>query len=75
MELRIPKLAVSMTEGTLTEWLVEDGTAVDAGTPLYVIETDKVETEVEAPVAGTIRILVPAGDTHPVGALIAEMSS
>jgi pyruvate/2-oxoglutarate dehydrogenase complex dihydrolipoamide acyltransferase (E2) component len=74
MEIRIPKLAVSMTEGTLTEWLVEDGAAVAAGTPLYVLETDKVETEVEAPVAGTVRLLVGAGDTHPVGAVIAEVS-
>jgi 2-oxoglutarate dehydrogenase E2 component (dihydrolipoamide succinyltransferase) len=75
MEIRIPKLAVSMSEGALTEWLVPDGTAVEAGTPLYTIETDKTQTEIEAPVAGTLRILVPAGENdHPVGTLIAELT-
>ena len=46
--INIPKLGVSMTEGTLVEWLVSDGDQVSEGQPLYVIETDKVENEVEA---------------------------
>jgi pyruvate/2-oxoglutarate dehydrogenase complex dihydrolipoamide acyltransferase (E2) component len=74
MDIRIPKLGVSMTEGALTSWLVQDGAAVEPGTPLYIIETDKAQTEVEAPAAGTLRIVVAAGDDeHPVGTLIAEL--
>lgn len=71
--VRVPKLGVSMSEGTLREWLVADGDRIEAGTPLYVIETDKVETEVEATVAGVVRLLVGSGGVHPVGALIAEV--
>ena len=53
--INIPKLGVSMTEGTLVEWLVADGDEVSEGQPLYVVETDKVENEVEATAAGTVR--------------------
>ena len=52
--LNIPKLGVSMTEGTLVEWLVADGATVDAGDVIYRLETDKVENDVEAPVAGVV---------------------
>ena len=46
--ISIPKLGVSMTEGTLVEWLVSDGQQVQAGDVLYRIETDKVENDIEA---------------------------
>ena len=71
--INIPKLGVAMAEGTLLEWMVEDGQAVVAGQPLYRLETDKVENEVEAPVAGTIRVIAAAGETYPVGHTIAEI--
>ena len=73
--VRVPKLGVSMSEGTLLEWLVGDGDRIEAGTPLYVIETDKVQTEVEATVAGVVRLLVPSGGVHPVGEIIAEVEA
>ena len=50
--INIPKLGVSMSEGTLVEWLVRDGDTVRAGDVIYRIETDKVENDVESPVAG-----------------------
>ena len=65
--LRLPKLALAMTEGTLVEWLVSDGDAVVDGQPIYVVETDKVETEVPAAVAGTVHRGAEAGGTYPVG--------
>jgi pyruvate/2-oxoglutarate dehydrogenase complex dihydrolipoamide acyltransferase (E2) component len=65
--LRVPKLGVSMEEGTLVAWLVADGATVAAGAALYRIETDKVESDVEAPVAGVLRQQAPAGGTYPVG--------
>jgi len=55
--ISIPKLGVSMTEGTLVEWMVSDGQPVQAGDVLYRIETDKVENDVESPIAGVIRIV------------------
>ena len=71
--ISIPKLGIAMSEGTLLEWMVEDGQAVAAGQPLYLLETDKVESEVEAPVAGTIKLIAAAGATYPVGHTIAEI--
>ncbi len=71
--LFIPRLAVSMTEGTITEWLVEDGATVEAGQPIYRIETDKTETDIEAPAAGVLRIEADAGEALEVGTPIGEI--
>ena len=74
MDIRIPKLGVAMTEGTIVEWLVEDGATVAAHDPIYVLENDKVENEIESPAAGVIRIVAPAGDeAYDVGTLIATI--
>jgi pyruvate/2-oxoglutarate dehydrogenase complex dihydrolipoamide acyltransferase (E2) component len=62
-----------MTEGTLSEWMVETGDSVDAGTVIYRLETDKVESDIEAPAAGTLTILADAGEVYPVGTLLAEI--
>ena len=72
-EIRIPKLGVAMTEGTLVEWLVADGDTVGSGAVLYRIETDKVENEIESPLAGRVSILAPAGETYAVGTVVAEI--
>lgn len=69
-ELRIPQLGVAMSEGTLVRWLVADGDAVEALQPIYVLETDKVENEIEAPRAGRLRILAEEGAEYPVGHVI-----
>jgi pyruvate/2-oxoglutarate dehydrogenase complex dihydrolipoamide acyltransferase (E2) component len=65
--ISIPKLGVSMEEGTLVEWLVPDGASVAVGEVIYRIETDKVENDVEAPVAGVLRQTGVAGETYEVG--------
>lgn len=69
----IPRLGMIMTEATLLEWAVPDGTTVVAGDVLYRIETDKVETDCEAPASGTIRYTVEPGGVHPVGTVIGEI--
>lgn len=69
----IPRLGMTMTEATLLEWVVPDGATVAAGDVLYRIETDKVETDCEAPTAGTVRQTVEPGGTLPVGAVIGEI--
>ena len=73
MEIRIPKLGMEMTEGTLARWLVEDGAEVARDQPLYLLETDKVENEVLAPVSGVLRRVGHEGETYPVGEVIAEL--
>ncbi|HET9078460.1 MAG TPA: lipoyl domain-containing protein [Acidimicrobiales bacterium] len=71
--LFIPRLAVSMTEGTITEWLVEDGAPVTAGQPLYRLETDKTDAEIEAPATGVLRIEADTGEALEVGTPIGEI--
>jgi pyruvate dehydrogenase E2 component (dihydrolipoamide acetyltransferase) len=56
-----------MDEGTIIEWVVADGTPVMAGDVVYRLDTDKTELDVEAPVAGVLRIVAAAGGTFPVG--------
>ena len=65
--LLVPKLGMAMTEATLLHWLADEGAVVAAGDPLYVIETDKVESEVEAPAAGTLRRAGTEGAVYQVG--------
>jgi pyruvate dehydrogenase E2 component (dihydrolipoamide acetyltransferase) len=68
----MPKLGLSMTEGLLAEWLVGPGDEVAAGQVMFVVETDKISNEVEAPAPGRIlSLLVEAGDTVDVGAPLA----
>ena len=73
MTLKVPKGAVSMQEGTITQWMVKDGDQVTVGQHLYDIETEKTTIEVECPFEGTIKILEPAGNVLAVGHPIAEI--
>lgn len=73
IEIRIPKLGMEMTDGTLATWLAGDGAEVAQDDPLYVLETDKVETEVPSPVAGTLRHIGVEGETYAVGEVIGEL--
>lgn len=73
MTLKVPKGAVSMQEGTITEWMVADGDFVAVGDILYAIETEKTTLEVESPFEGKIKQLAAAGETLPVGHPVAEI--
>ncbi|HLZ21673.1 MAG TPA: dihydrolipoamide acetyltransferase family protein [Ktedonobacterales bacterium] len=68
----MPKLGDTMEEGKILNWLIQEGEKVEKGDALAEIETEKVTIPVEAFAAGVLRkILVPAGETVPVGAPIA----
>jgi pyruvate/2-oxoglutarate dehydrogenase complex dihydrolipoamide acyltransferase (E2) component len=71
--VRIPKLGVTMTEGTITEWAVADGAQIGDGDVLYVLETDKTQTEVPSPASGAVRLIGAVGETYPVGTPVAEI--
>jgi pyruvate/2-oxoglutarate dehydrogenase complex dihydrolipoamide acyltransferase (E2) component len=73
MTLKLPKLAVSMQEGTIVEWLVASGERVVLGQKLYVVETEKTSMEVESPFAGVITLIAPLGESLRVGTPIAEI--
>lgn len=65
--IQMPKLGLTMTEGTITEWVADAGQSVSAGDVLMMIETDKVETEVEATTAGVVHHVAAVGDTLECG--------
>jgi len=71
----MPKLGLTMREGTIVNWLKKEGEAVEKGKPLLEIETEKVTAEVDAPASGILsKILVPKGSTVPVSEPIAFIS-
>lgn len=64
----MPKLTMAAHEGTFMEWLVADGETVTEEQPLYIVATDKVETEVASPAAGVLRHgTAEAEEVYPVG--------
>ncbi|MEP3052197.1 MAG: lipoyl domain-containing protein [Erythrobacter sp.] len=69
-EIRIPKLGMSATEMTLTEWMFGDGEQVQKGDVIYTVETDKSTTEIEAQASGVIHPTGEEGEVYKVGALI-----
>jgi len=72
----MPKWGLSMKEGTVNEWLVEEGTEITVGMPILDVETDKIANAVEAPDAGLLRRKVAAaGDTLPVKALLGVLAA
>lgn len=71
-DITLPQLGETVTEGTITRWFKKVGDAIVADEPLFEVSTDKVDTEVPSPVAGTVtEIRVAEGDTVPVGTVIA----
>lgn len=71
-KLTMPKWGLSMTHGTVIDWLVDEGAAIDVGTEVVEIETEKINGAVESPVAGLLRRqAVKAGDHVPVSGLLA----
>ena len=73
MQIIMPKLGLTMTHGTITEWLKAPGDAVKAEEALCAYETEKVTLELSAPEDGVlVEILAPAGTTVPAGAAVCE---
>ena len=71
-EVTLPQLGETVTEGTITRWFKKVGDTVSADEPLFEVSTDKVDTEVPSPIAGTLsEIRAQEGDTVPVGTVIA----
>ena len=73
-DVEMPELGESVTEGTITQWLKSVGDTVEVDEPLLEVSTDKVDTEIPSPVAGTlVEILAEEDDTVDVGAVIARV--
>src|SRR5258708_33601128 len=75
-ELKMPKLGESVTEGTIGKWLKQPGEKVEKYDLLVEVQTDKVNTEIPSPVAGTLKAVnVKEGDTVPIGAPLATFDT
>lgn len=71
---KMPKLGETVTKGTVSRWLLAVGDSVNFDDPLLEISTDKVDSEIPSPYAGTLlEILVPEGETVEVGAPLARI--
>jgi pyruvate dehydrogenase E2 component (dihydrolipoamide acetyltransferase) len=74
VDVVMPQMGVSVSEGTVTKWLKNAGDTVQADEPLLEISTDKVDTEVPSPGSGVLtEILVQEGETVDVGTLLARI--
>jgi 2-oxoglutarate decarboxylase len=74
VQITMPQMGESVTEGTILEWLKQVGDRVDADEPLVEVSTDKVDAEVPAPAAGTLtKILAEPDSTVQVGAPLGEI--
>jgi pyruvate dehydrogenase E2 component (dihydrolipoamide acetyltransferase) len=70
-EVLMLKLGLTMEEGTVVEWLKAEGETIEKGEPLYLLETDKITHEAEAPESGILgKILVMPGATVPTGTAV-----
>ncbi|MDO4913978.1 biotin/lipoyl-containing protein, partial [Corynebacterium sp.] len=73
-DVEMPELGESVTEGTITQWLKSVGDEVEVDEPLLEVSTDKVDTEIPSPVAGTlVEVLAEEDDTVDVGSVIARI--
>ena len=74
IEVVMPQMGVSVSEGTITKWLKQPGEPIARDEPLLEISTDKVDTEVPSPGEGVVtEILVPEGETVEVGTVLARI--
>ena len=72
----MPKQGLQMTEGMITQWLVQEGEAVTEGQPLFEMETDKLSIAIDAPASGVLlKILCPEGESAEVAAPIAVIGA
>src|SRR3954471_18063831 len=76
IEVTLPAMGESVTEGTILEWHKQEGDTIEADEILVEISTDKVDAEVPSPASGTVvKIHFAEGDTVAVGAVLAEIAT
>ena len=75
IDVVMPQMGESIVEGTLTKWLKKAGERVERDEPLFEISTDKVDTEIPAPAAGTLsEVLVEEGKTVGINTVVARIA-
>ncbi len=73
-EVFIPKTGIYMDDCHLIAWLVDEGAPVRSGDPLFLMETNKVEMEIEAGADGIVHHEAPVGEDYPIGRVIGRIA-
>src|SRR5437868_9321712 len=74
IDVTIPQLGESVTEGTISKWLVKEGDTIEKDQPLVSIATDKADSELPAPASGRVaKLLASEGQVVPVKSVIAQI--
>src|SRR5215475_12420350 len=73
VEIKVPSVGESITEGVLARWLKKDGEFVRSGEPLFELETDKATQEVPAPADGVLSIGVKEGEPVAIGSVVGSV--
>jgi 2-oxoglutarate dehydrogenase E2 component (dihydrolipoamide succinyltransferase) len=73
IDVKVPSVGESVTEGTLARWVKRDGDQVREGETLFELETDKATGEVPSPATGRLKVLTKEGETVAVGAVVARI--
>jgi len=73
IDITVPSVGESITEGTIARWLKKDGDSVQEGEPLFELETEKATTEVPAMAAGVLQIGVSEGKTVKIGSVVGRL--
>jgi pyruvate dehydrogenase E2 component (dihydrolipoamide acetyltransferase) len=73
MKVVMPQIGMTMQEGTIVKWLVEDGASIQKGEEVLEITTEKLSNTIEATATGTLKIIAQEGEIIPCGEVIAEI--
>ena len=72
--IQMPQLGETIIEGTILKWLKQEGDTIERDEPLFEISTDKVDTEIPSPAAGTLtEVLVEEGKTVGINTVVARI--
>lgn len=75
VEVKVPSVGESITEGVLSNWAVADGAYVEKGATLFELDTDKATTDVPAPESGTVQHLAAKGDEVLINSVVAKINT
>jgi 2-oxoglutarate dehydrogenase E2 component (dihydrolipoamide succinyltransferase) len=75
VDVKVPSVGESVSEGSIATWFKKDGDSVRAEEPLFELETEKATTEVASPASGVLHISVPQGQTVPIGTVVARVEA
>src|SRR5262249_11156861 len=74
IDIKVPSVGESVSEGTLVRWLKRDGDTVQVDDPIFELETEKATSDIPAPATGRLSIVVPEGSTVPIGATVGQIT-